>query len=51
MGALKCDASHNKNAIGPVTHVCRVRAARGRIPAGQTANPRKTIKDLYKTVN
>ena len=32
-------------------HMSVRRAQRTSIPAGQTANPRKTIKDIYKTVD
>ena len=48
MDKLKRDPSYSIDAIRPVTHVCK---ARVRIPAGQTANPRKTIKDVYKTID
>ena len=50
MDKLKRDPSYSIDAIRPVTHVCKARA-RVRIPAGQTANPRKTIKDIYKTID
>ena len=54
MDKLKRDPSYSIDAIRPVIHVCKAapRArARVRIPAGQTANPRKTIKDIYKTID
>ena len=53
MDKLKRDPSYSIDAIRPVTHVCKARAARARvrIPTGQTANPRKTIKDIYKTID
>ena len=52
MDKLKRDFIYSIDAIRPVTHVCKARErARVRIPAGQTANPRKTIKDIYKTID
>ena len=52
MDKLKRDPSYSIDAIRPVTHVCKARArASVRIPTGQTANPRKTIKDIYKTID
>ena len=50
MDKLKRDPSYSIDAIRPVTHVCKARA-RMRISAGQTANLRKTIKDIYKTID
>ena len=48
MDKLKRDPSYSIDAIRPVTHVFKARAC---IPAGQTTNPRKTIKDIYKTID